>query len=555
MPAHDTVLPNLITSVAREDPGRPYVVNAEAGGEVWTYGQADAEAWRWADAYYQAGVRAGDTVLTMLPPCVEAVASWLGIGRLGALEVTVNTGYVGNLLKYVIDDSQAATLVVHASYLPGISADLAGSQLRRIVVIGEPWPPASDGHQPASDGHLFASDGREIVTAEEFLAAASGQGGESREFRPAGRGIATVVYTSGTTGPSKGVLVTWRQAELTGSGIMPADLFSARDAIYSPFPVYHMSGKAALYGAALLGARVIMRRRFDTWAFWDDIRTYQGAVTNLVGAMANFLYQQPEQPGDADTPLRDVVMLPVMANVSDFERRFGLRVRSTFNMTETSCCILTGAKRANETSCGRARPGFQARIVDADDEEVPDGQLGELVLRSDEPWTLMAGYWRKPEATADAWRNLWFHTGDAFTRDAEGNFYFVDRMKDAIRRRGENISSAEVEAEVNAHPAVLESAAIAVPAELAEDEVKVVLVLQPGQQLDLPELADFLSGRMAPFMVPRYLEIVDALPKTPTEKVRKAQLRAAGVGTAWDRLAPRPTEPAPAEPAQKAAGS
>jgi crotonobetaine/carnitine-CoA ligase len=525
MPVHDTVLPNLISSMAREDPGRPYVVNAETG-EVWTYGQADADAWRWADAFYQAGIRAGDTVLTMVPPCVEAVASWLGIGRLGALEVTVNTSYVGNLLKYVIDDSQAATLVIHASYLQGISGELEASQIRRIVVIGGPWPPASDGHQ--------------LVSAEEFLAA-PGPGGESRAFRPAGRGIATVVYTSGTTGPSKGVLVTWRQAELTGSGIMPAGLFSASDAIYSPFPLYHMSGKAGLYGAALLGARVIMRRRFDTWAFWDDIRTYEGAVTNLVGAMANFLYQQPEQPGDADTPLRDVMMLPVMANVSDFERRFGLRVRSTFNMTETSCCILTGAERANETSCGRARPGFQARVVDGNDAEVPDGQLGELVLRSDEPWTLMAGYWRKPEATADAWRNLWFHTGDAFTRDADGNFYFVDRIKDAIRRRGENISSAEVEAEVNAHPAVLESAAIAVPAELAEDEVKVVLVLQPGQQLDLPELAEFLAGRMAAFMVPRYLEIVDALPKTPTEKVRKAELRAAGVGAAWDRLAPRAT--------------
>jgi crotonobetaine/carnitine-CoA ligase len=237
-------------------------------------------------------------------------------------------------------------------------------------------------------------------------------------------------------------------------------------------------------------------------------------------------------------------MLPIMANVKEFERRFGLRVRSTFNMTETSCCILTGADRANATSCGRVRPGFEARVVDENDAEVPDGQLGELVLRSDEPWTLMAGYWRKPEATIAAWRNLWFHTGDAFTRDADGNFYFVDRMKDAIRRRGENISSAEVEAEVNAHPAVLESAAIAVPSELAEDEVKIVVVLQPGQQVELPELVEFLKGRMAAFMVPRYIEIVGALPKTPTEKVRKAELRAAGVGAAWDRTGPRVPESA-----------
>jgi crotonobetaine/carnitine-CoA ligase len=523
MPALDNVLPNLIAATASQSPARPYVVNAETG-DVWTYGQADADAWRWADAFRAAGIGDGDTVLNMLPPCVESVAAWLGIGRLGAIEVTVNTNYVGNLLRYVFDDSQATTLLVHASYLDAIGGELAQSQIRRVVVVGGPA--------------TLASDGREILSADDFLAAA-GPGIASRDLRPAGRDIATVVYTSGTTGPSKGVLITWRQAELTGSGIMPPDLFDERDAVYSPFPLYHMSGKAGLYGAALLGARTIMRRRFDTWAFWDDIRTYGGVTTNLVGAMANWLFQQPEQPGDADSPLRDVMMLPIMTNVGDFERRFGLRVRSTFNMTETSCCILTGANRANAASCGRVRPGFESRVVDENDEVVSDGQLGELVLRSSEPWTLMAGYWRKPEATATAWRNLWFHTGDAFTRDRDGNFYFVDRMKDAIRRRGENISSAEVEAEVNAHPAVLESAVIAVPSELAEDEVKVVVVPQPGQQLEPPELVEFLKGRMAAFMVPRYVEIVDALPKTPTEKVRKAELRAAGIGAAWDRLSPR----------------
>jgi crotonobetaine/carnitine-CoA ligase len=526
MPARDNVLPNLITELATENPARPYVVNAE-NGHVWTYGEADAAAWRWADALCTAGIRAGDTVLSMLPPSVETVAAWLGIGRLRAIEVTVNTSYVGNLLRYVFDDSQATTLVVHASYLDGIRTELAQSRIRRVVVVGGPAGP----HRGRSSGP------GETVSADDFLAAAQ-PGAASRADLPADRDIATVVYTSGTTGPSKGVLVPWRQAELTGSGIMPPELFDERDAVYSPFPMYHMSGKAALYGAALLGGRTVMRRRFDTWAFWDDIKTYEGVITNLVGAMANWLWQQPEQPGDADTPLRDVVMLPIMANVKEFERRFGLRVRSTFNMTETSCCILTGADRANTTSCGRVRPGFEARVVDGNDAEVPDGQLGELVLRSDEPWTLMAGYWRKPEATTEAWRNLWFHTGDAFTRDADGNYYFVDRMKDAIRRRGENISSAEVEAEVNAHPAVLECAAIAVPSEMAEDEVKIIVVLQPGQQVELPEFVEFLKGRMAGFMVPRYIEIADALPKTPTEKVRKAELRAAGIGAAWDRMAP-----------------
>jgi crotonobetaine/carnitine-CoA ligase len=282
-----------------------------------------------------------------------------------------------------------------------------------------------------------------------------------------------------------------------------------------------------------------MRPRFDTARFWSDVREYRATTTILLGAMANFLHQQPAHPDDATTPLRDALLLPLVGDVDGFRERFGLRVRTTFNMTETACCILSdGGDLADDTSCGRVRPGFQARVVDADDVEVGPGELGELVLRGDEPWTLMAGYWGKPEATVAAWRNQWLHTGDGFTRDADGNFYFVDRIKDAIRRRGENISSAELEEEVNAHPDVVESAAVAVPSEYGEDEIKLVVVPRPGTRPTPEELVAFLSDRVARFMVPRYVEIVDELPKTPTQKVRKVELRAAGVGPGtWDRMA------------------
>lgn len=517
----DTVLPVLLATRAAERPDAPFVVLAESGA-TWTYGEADADTARWAAALHRAGVRAGDTVLTMLPPCTEAVAAWLGMGRLRAMEVPVNTGYIGAMLRYLVEDSQASIMVAHADHLPAL-AEAATGTLRTVVVVG------ATGALPESPF--------ELVSASDFLDAADGHVPDGPS--PTGRDVASILYTSGTTGPSKGVLVTWRQAELTATGIMPSELFDDSDAFYSAFPLFHMSGKGPLYACALVGARVVMRRRFDTKAFWDDVRAYRATTTILLGAMANFLHQQPTRPDDADTPLRDALFLPLIADLDGFRERFGVQARTTFNMTETSCCIVSdGARLANATSCGRTRPGFHARVVDADDVEVPPGELGELVLRADEPWALMAGYWRKPEATVEAWRNQWLHTGDGFTRDADGNFYFVDRIKDAIRRRGENISSAEVEAEVNGHPAVLESAAVAVPSEFGEDEVKIVVVAQPGATLDPAELVGYLSERMARFMVPRYVEIRDALPKTPTEKIRKVELRAAGVTEqTWDRQA------------------
>jgi crotonobetaine/carnitine-CoA ligase len=526
MPHPEVALPEMVARHAQERPDAPFVVTA-ADGLTWTYGQAHREADRWADALAAAGVGAGDTVLTMLPPGTDAVAAWLGVARLRALEVPINTGYVGRILRYVVADSRAKLMVVHVDHLSAVEEAIDGlDEPGTVVVVGAP-------------GDLEPSSVRRLIRAEDFLADTSaGPGARERAEEPRARDIAAIIYTSGTTGPSKGVLVTWRQIELTSSAIMPEDLFGAGDAFYSPFPMFHVSGKGPLHAAARLGARVIMRPRFDTAAFWTDVRELGASTTILLGAMANFLRQQPERPEDAGTPLRDALMLPLVDDVAGFEKRFGLRVRTAFNMTETACCIVSdGYHLVNETSCGRIRAGFEARVVDADDVEVEvaPGELGELVLRGEEPWTLMAGYWAKPETTVEAWRNQWLHTGDGFTRDADGNFYFVDRIKDAIRRRGENISSFEVEIEIDSHPDVLESAAVAVPSRFGEDEIKAVVVPLQGRTLDPAQLHAYLADRMPRFMVPRYVEIVESLPKTPTEKIRKVELRAAGVGQdTWD---------------------
>ena len=231
-------------------------------------------------------------------------------------------------------------------------------------------------------------------------------------------------------------------------------------------------------------------------------------------------------------------MVPLTGDAPAFTERFGVDIYTIFNMTEISSPVVSEANPTKIGTCGKARSGVEVRLVDKNDCEVPVGEIGEMLVRTDRPWAMNSGYNANPEATAEAWRNGWFHTGDAFRRDEDGYFYFVDRVKDAIRRRGENISSFEVEADVCRHPAVREAAAIAVPSEYSEDEVMVVVAPVPGQAIDPRELAEFLIDTMPYFMVPRYIRLLDELPKTPSAKVMKTELRAEGITEdTWDREA------------------
>ncbi len=248
--------------------------------------------------------------------------------------------------------------------------------------------------------------------------------------------------------------------------------------------------------------------------------------------------KQPPGPQDRDHPLRMAFLVPLSESGIVFSERFGVEVYTLFNMTEIATPLISGRNPSRIGTCGRLREGVEARLVDEHDCEVPTGSVGKMILRMDCPWALSHGYNRDPEATANAWRNGWFHTGDAFRKHADGEFEFVDRLKDAIRRRGENISSFELEAVANTHPDVLETAAIPVPSEHGEDEVMIVAAPKPGCVLDPADLVDFLVPRVAYFMVPRYVRVVDALPKTPTSKVQKALLRQAGrTADTWDREA------------------
>ena len=295
------------------------------------------------------------------------------------------------------------------------------------------------------------------------------------------------------------------------------------------------------YLASLIGGKAVMRKRFSGTHFWEDVDRYGVTTAALIAAMTEVLMRTPGGPGP-ETSLKNVFMAPLVPDYHIFNKLYGTRICTVYNSTEGGVAIRSDWNPDNWRSCGRLRqgyPGFQVRIVDKNDYEVADGEVGEVVIRSDVPWTMNAGYMNNPQATAQAWQNGWFHTGDGLQRLANGDYVFVDRLKDSIRRRGENISSFEVECDVLENPDVSECAAVAVPGSGGEDELLLVVVPRAGSALTPQDLCLELIPRMPRFMVPRYIKFVDELPRTDaTRRVKKNEIREQGIseGT-WDREA------------------
>jgi crotonobetaine/carnitine-CoA ligase len=517
-------LPQLLAERVRAHPDRPFL--QEAGGPGLTYAQAYEQALRWAAVLRDLGVREGDRVATMIDNCADGPVIWTGAALVGAVDVSVSTAYRGTLLAHALNLSEAEVLYTDAAALDVVAAVLPELKSLRLVILR--------GHKGADVADLSVA----VHWQSDLL------GSAVDPFEPgrlqASHDIACVVFTSGTTGPSKGVLVPWG-ALATGATALNT-VMTADDVFYLTSAANHLIARIQVLTAAQVGASVVLKRAFRTQDFWADIDRYGCTYSTLVGAMAHFILGQPESPGDAGHSLCKVTISPVHPRLDDLMKRFGItHVNTAFGMTECPSPIRVDWNTIeNTTSCGRVPqgwPGWQVRLVDENDYEVPIGEVGELIVRTDSPWSLAAGYLGMPEQTAAAWRNGWFHTGDAFKQDADGRFYFVDRIKDSIRRRGENVSSFEVEMEVNAHPDIAESAAIAVPAGEEGDEIKVFVVPVPGRTVDPEDLIEFLNPRMARYMIPRYVEVLESLPKTATLRVQKVKLRELGAGGQWDRLA------------------
>jgi crotonobetaine/carnitine-CoA ligase len=463
-------------------------------------------------------VAQGDIVAVWMPNGPDALRMMLAINYLGAVCAPLGLAARGGFLEHILNNSEARLLVVD-SRLMGRLAEVPPRFLRKLVVAR----PGGD-TTPAPEGFESVEHALDIGAATALPALA-------RPIQPWDNQF--VLYTSGTTGPSKGVLSSYRQRH---AHAYSARHISAADRRLIHAPLSHTGGIGNIYGMLVRGGSIALVESFKTDRFWSDVRRFGITTTSLLGVTLPYLLQQPESTQDRDHPLKTITIAPVDASAAAFSKRFGVDVFGVYNMTEISAPFYGEPNPEVRGLCGKPRPGIEARIVDENDFPLEDGQVGELVIRSVEPWTMMNGYLREPQATAEVWRNGWFHTGDAFRRTPQGEFIFADRLKDAVRRRGENISSFEVESETARHPQVREVAVVAAKSELSEDEVLAVVSPVAGGAIAPEALIEFLRTRLPYFMIPRYIRVMQALPRTATQKIVKHQLRAEGVtADTWDR--------------------
>lgn len=516
--ADDCVVPRLIDRNAAATPDAMFI--RYETGESWSWAETREKSLSTAAALQARGVAQGDIVAAWAPNSPALVRAWFGASYAGATLAPINTSFRGRLVEHALAKTGAKVLIVHpdlASRLEGLSL----GAIERVILSG----PAEEGKMPS-----FPVPVESCAALNGDTAAAVPATGEPWDN-------AAIIFTSGTTGPSKAVVTSYVQQWTTAR--VTYGYMTAADRMLVNLPMFHVGGISAITAALACGGSVALFDAFDTKRFWDLVReTGSTTCSGFIGALTTFLHKEPARPADADNPFRICTLAPLTEEAVAVARQFDFDYVSGFNMTEVSTPLVTEVNDTTLRSCGRPRTGVECRIVDAHDRPLPDGEVGELVLRTEQPWQLFKEYLGDPEATASAWRNGWFHTGDLLRRDEQGRYYFVDRQKDAIRRRGENISSLEIETEVSSHPDVREVAAYGVDLPGGEQEVMICVAPKAGATIDPKALIGFLIPRMAHFMVPRYVRVEPELPKTPTNKIQKVELRKEGLtADTWDREA------------------
>ena len=515
----DCVLKAILDDRAARIPERRLALFDD--GTEWTWHQGREQVRAQAAALQALGVQAGDRVVAWLPNGPALVRAWFAINYLGAIFVPLNTAYRGASLEHTINACRARVVLAHAALLERLDG-LSLEHVERVVVVG------------ADASHRSSAQHRWELLPQSALDGDAAKLDDSAQPQP--WDVQSVIYTSGTTGLSKGVLSPYLQLYTTATIVY--GYLREGEGILVNLPMFHVGGTSSLMIALIRSGSFHLVDGFSTDRFWDQVRRGKCATTSgLIGIMGAFLMKSPPRADDREHPIRCMTGFPINEQTVKIRDRFGIDYLTGFNMTELSAPLVSELNTTVFGACGRPRSGVQCRLVDEHDMEVPDGTPGELVVRSDTPWTFNLGYDGLPDATARAWRNGWFHTGDMLRKDADGNYYFVDRLKDAIRRRGENVSSIEVEAAVRTHAAVDEVIAVGIPVE-SEEEVMVVIVPKAGHTIEPTQLIEWLTPRLPYFAVPRFVRIVAAIPKTETNKQRKFPFRDAGVtADTWDRVA------------------
>jgi len=490
-------------------------------GRTFTYLEIDTLSNKLANNLLTLGVIKGTHVGLMMDNSPEHVILTFALAKLGAVSVPINTACRGQLLRYYLEQSDSEWIAADNIYLNRIDEVLdCDYSIRGRLVFG-PMP---------LDFKSF--DLNELITTGSS---------EAPPVEVHCSDTACLAYTSGTTGPSKGNILS--QAASLSFGLSNAEHhgYTEDDVIYICLPLFHVNAmQSATHSALVCGGSIVMSKRFSTSHFWTDLRDNKVTITNLLGSMVNFLWTQPPSPSDRDHCLRMVSVVPTPLFAKEFAERFDLAVTSSFGMSDFGMCTVFSYKDPQEKlgSAGRPRTFYELQIVDDNDFKTPVGVVGEITFRCNEPWRAPSGYYKMPEETLASHRNQWFHTGDRGYIDADGYLFFVDRKKDAIRRRGENISAFEVENIICLHPAVAEAAVYPVNADTSEEEVGVSVRLREGVGATESDIVQFCMANMAYYMVPRYINFRNEFPRTLNQKIQKHKLKQeieATLSEIWDR--------------------
>lgn len=522
-------LPALLELQALERGASPFLQWTHDEDPV-SFAEVNAHANRLAHGLLALGIRKGDRVVFFLGNSLSHAYCWFACAKIGAVDAPINENFMGAFLTHQMNLCHARCAIVDENLVERV-AQVQDSlpYLKQVIVVGD-----------AQAARSLLPD-IEVISLDEIRT----ENIENPKVTVLPSDPATILFTSGTTGPSKGVLLPFASLHFNAEQIVVAYGLTADDVFMSPFPLFHGSGRQnSLYPMLLVGGLCTLYPKFSGSRFLERAKKSNATITMFHGSMLQMIAQQPPSPEDRSHRLRAAICIPMPYTLQEeFEQRFGIKeLKEAIGMTETALPIIPppGVRPPKGYSGCLIADWYEARVADPEtDEEVPDGMMGELLIRPRFPWTMMLGYENMPSETAAANRNLWFHTGDGVRRNAQGWYGFVDRIKDSIRRRGENISSFEVEYQLLMHPSVAECAVVSVRVdeEMKDEEVKACIVRREGEHIDERALLAWCEVKLPHFAVPRFIEFVDELPKTPTGKTQKNKLRANALNErTWDRL-------------------
>ena len=522
---NDLIVKNVLLEQLALDEHKPFIRFEK---EVATYGQVHNNALATASKLGTARVERGELVGLMLPNSIEYVDLYFGLAYLGAPVVLINTTFRGYMLDYVLNDAKCRILICDAQYLDVLlESEDKLLNLESIIVAG--------GVESIDESsHRFARI--KVVTLSE-LERNDSSDALIQDVSVSHDDLHCVVYSSGTTGPSKGIMISNAHALIKAIEVLQICDFTSDDVLYSPLPLFYSMGLLrGVLSVALVGSSIALRDKFSASSYWDDVRAHKATVGHCVFSIPQMLRQAAPTSNDAENPLR------CMFNAQhdpEFEQRFGVKLIESYGLTEAGNAIYNRLdKPPISGSCGQVSDDWEVRVADEGGVEVPLGETGEILLRPRQPARLMLGYLNKPEVTTRAFRDLWFHTGDLARKDANGYYFYQGRNKDVIRRRGQNISAWEVEQIVLTYSDVSEVAALARPSDVGEDDLRIVVIPKENvTSLDLEALAKYCEDRMPAYMVPRFYEVAEELPKTPSGRVEKYKLEGELTGRHFDRSA------------------